>query len=353
MKILNSDVMRLIIAGILALSARPALAQQPIEVKVVVVTMFELGADMADRPGEFQYWVERAGFDRVFEFPQGWRNLRMNQDGVLLLCTGVGTAKAAASVMALGLDPRFDLRRAYWVVAGIAGIDPEDGSTGSAAWAEWIVDGDLAHELDAREVPADWPTGYVPLRKTKPYELPRYSEEGSVIHLDPALVDWAFRLTRAVPLDDSPQLRAHRGKYGSHAAAQMPPGVLKGDVLSASTFWHGRKLSEWANQWVKYHTEGLGNYVMTAMEDSGTLQSLAFLDAAARVDKRRVLVLRTASNFDQQRDGLTATESLAENEVVGSYSAFLPALEAAYRVGIVVVNELVRGWSQFRDRMPN
>ena len=29
--------------------------------------------------------------------------------------------------MALGLDPRFDLSKAYWVVAGIAGIDTEEG----------------------------------------------------------------------------------------------------------------------------------------------------------------------------------------------------------------------------------
>ena len=50
------------------------------------------------------------------------------------------------------------------MVAGIAGIDPEDGATGSAAWAEWVVDGDLGHEIDAREIPSDWPTGYIPLR---------------------------------------------------------------------------------------------------------------------------------------------------------------------------------------------
>jgi purine nucleoside permease len=35
--------------------------------------------------------------------------------------------------MALGLDPRFDLTKAYWLVAGIAGIDPADGSLGCAA----------------------------------------------------------------------------------------------------------------------------------------------------------------------------------------------------------------------------
>ena len=35
--------------------------------------------------------------------------------------------------MALGMDPRFDFSDAYWLVAGIAGIDPEDASIGSAA----------------------------------------------------------------------------------------------------------------------------------------------------------------------------------------------------------------------------
>src|ERR1700676_679697 len=150
-----------------------AAAEKPIPVKVVVVTMFERGADTGDEPGEFQYWVERSKLNRVMPFPQGYHDLRMNRDGVLGVLTGVGTAKAAASIMALGLDPRFDLTKAYWLVAGIAGVDPDDASLGSAAWAEYVVDADLAHEIDAREIPADWKTGYVPLRKSVPYEKPR------------------------------------------------------------------------------------------------------------------------------------------------------------------------------------
>src|ERR1700694_1149623 len=76
--------------------------KQPIAVKVVVVTMFERGADTGDEPGEFQYWVEREKLDRIHRFPQGYRDLRMNRQGVLGIVTGVGTAKAAASIMALG-----------------------------------------------------------------------------------------------------------------------------------------------------------------------------------------------------------------------------------------------------------
>src|SRR5476651_1790423 len=142
--------------------------QGKIPVKVVVVTMFENGADEGDTPGEFQFWVERLPLNHVIPFAQGYRALRYNAEKqVLGICTGMGTARSAASIMALGMDPRFDLSKAYWMVAGIAGIDPEDGSVGSAVWSEWLVDGDLAHEIDPREAPADWKTGYFPLSTSK------------------------------------------------------------------------------------------------------------------------------------------------------------------------------------------
>ena len=332
-------------------AADPALAPStPIPVKIVVVAMFEPGEDTGDVPGEYQYWVEREKLDRIYPFPQGNHNLRMNSDGVLGVLTGVGTARATASIMALGLDPRFDLSHAYWLVAGIAGIDPADGSLGSAAWAEWVVDGDLAHEIDAREIPSGWKTGYVPLRKAVPYQQPRTGDNGIVFHLNPALVDWAYQLTRDTPLPDNDQIKARRMQF-DQPNAQRPPFVMKGDELSASTFWHGKLMDQWANDWVDYQTGGKGHFVMSGMEDTGTLQSLTFLARAGRVDLDRVLVLRTASNYDQQRRGITATESLAETQVV-KYSAYLPSLEAAYRVGDVVVRNVVLHWGRYHDQLP-
>lgn len=126
-----------------------AFAQNRIPVKVVVVTMFEQGDDTGDAPGEFQKWVEREHLDRVLSAGAGYHQLRMNKDGVLGMVTGIGTAKAAASVMALGMDSRFDLTKAYWLVAGIGGGDPADVSLASVVWATHVVDGDLAYEIDA------------------------------------------------------------------------------------------------------------------------------------------------------------------------------------------------------------
>jgi len=337
-------------AFLLVLAAAAAAAERPIPVKVVVVAMFERGADTGDEPGEFQFWVERNHLDRIIPFPQGYHDLRMNQDGVLGVLTGVGNSKSAASIMALGLDPRFDLRKAYWLVAGIAGVDPADASLGSAAWAEWVVEGDLGHEIDAREIPGGWKTGYVPLRKSVPYEQPRTAMDGETYHLNAGLADWAFNLTRNVPLMDNEAMQKERKQF-PNPNAQRPPFVLKGDTLSSSTFWHGKLLSQWANDWVSYLTDGKANYVTTAMEDTGTLQSLTFLARAGRVDRNRVMVLRTASDFDQQRPGQTAAESLAQNKI-GKYTGYLPALEAAWRVGNTVVAELVKNWAKYAGETP-
>ena len=325
-----------------------AAAKGPIPVKVVVVTMFERGADTGDEPGEFQFWVERNKLDRVLPFPQGYHDLRMNDKGLLGVLTGVGTAKAASTIMALGLDPRFDLTKAYWVVAGIAGVDPLDASLGSAAWAEYVVDGDLGHEIDAREIPKDWKTGFVPLRKSVPYEQPKGADNGEMYRLNPAIVDWAFRLTKDMKLPDDDKMRAEREQFTS-PAARRPPFVLKGDTLSSSTFWHGKLLSDWANDWVKYHTEGKGNYVTTGMEDTGTLQSLTFLARAGRVDLNRVLVLRTASDYDQPVPGHSPAESLDQNKTSG-YTGYYPALESAWRVGHAVVEKILSDWPEYRDR---
>jgi len=183
----------------------------PIHVKVVVVSMFEVGEDTGDVPGEYQLWVEREHLDKIIPLPAGYHHVRMNRYGVLGLLTGVATAKAAASVMALGLDPRFDLSKAYWVIAGIGGGDPADVSLGSAVWANHVIDGDIAYEIDAREIPADWPTGFVPLRKGTPYEQPVKTQlDGEAYTLNQDLVAWAYQLTRNVPLADTDEMRATR-----------------------------------------------------------------------------------------------------------------------------------------------
>jgi purine nucleoside permease len=338
----------------MVLSIMPLLTvAEPIPIKVVVVSMFEYGEITGDRPGEFQFWAERFPLEKSLPFSAGEFDLRLSEDGVLGICTGGGIANATASVMALGMDNRFDVSNAYWLVAGIAGADPEDLSLGSAAWAKFVIDGDLLIQIDAREIPDEWAYGIIPLGGDKPAKVESDLSNGWTVDtikfaLNDSLVDWAYRLTRDVVIPKSNGLAEFRAQFVDNPNAMKPPFVTIGDTLSSSTYWHGHHLNHWANDWVKLYSEQQGNFMTSNMEDSGTMTALHRLARVNKVDKDRVLILRTASNFTVPPPGKAATWSAtAEYPDKG-----LAALEAAYRVGSVVVKELVANWDKYQNELP-
>ena len=332
----------------------PALAadeKQPI--KVVVVAMYEIDEASGDAPGELQYWVERLQLDDRLPFPLGETDLFLNDDGVLAFVTGGGIPNATASIMALGQDPRFDFSKTYWLIAGVAGGDPLDLSLGSAAWARHVVDGDLAYEIDAREIPEDWPYGLFPLGSKEPVSSPNDLYPGWTLDtisfsLHSGLVDWAYSITRDLELGDTDNLADYRGLYEGFPHAQEPPFVTIGDTLSSSTYWHGKKLNQWANDWLHVYAGVDANFMTTNMEDSGTMTALHRLSRTGLVDADRILVLRTVSNYTMQPPGKTAVWS----KTTPYPDRGRPALESAFLVGNTVVQALLANWSQYEHRLP-
>ena len=232
-------------------------ARQPI--RVVIAAMYELGEARGDAPGELQFWVERLPLERSVPFPMGESALYLNDEGVMAVLLGGGIPNATATIMALGADPRFDLSNAYWLIAGVAGGDPTDMSLGSAAWARHVVDGDLAYEIDAREIPEDWPYGFFPLGSNRPATSIEGISTGWTLDtisfsLNTQLVDWAYSITRDLVLEDAHRvllniancLTATRWHKRHHF-------VTVGDTLSSSTYWHGRILNQWANDWLRLY----------------------------------------------------------------------------------------------------
>ena len=324
----------------------------PLPVRVVVVTMFEIGDDTGDRAGEFQLWKERRNLTKVLPF-HGWRDLHYDPvDELLVIVTGIGTARSASAVMALGMDDRFDLSKAYWLVVGIAGIDPKDAPVGSAVWAEYLVDGDLGHHIDAREIPEEWPFGYFPRYTMGPFDPDRPEPTGELYRLNSGLAEWAFQLTKDIEIPDDPSVPQERALYTEHPNAQGKPVVLKGDHIAALTFWHGELLNDWANQLVEYWTDGKGNMVTSGMEDTGTYLSLTWLDKIERVDKDRVMVLRTGSNYTMQPPSRTAAENLLKETKGYKYAGLEVAVEAGYKVGSRVVDEVVSNWHIYETSVP-
>ena len=320
--------------------------EEPLLIKAVVVTMFEHGAPTGDRPGEMQLWVERYPFSQMLPFEGGVRPLWYSADGVLLICTGGGIANATASILALGVDARFDLSEAYWVIAGIAGGDPLDVSLGSAVWARQVVDGDLAYEIDAREIPDDWPYGLLPLGATRPVRPGEpigdgWSVDTVSFQLNEVLVTRIYEATKDIRLPVSESAEKLGALYKGYPRAQEIPRVRLGETLAASTYWHGEKLNEWANDWVVVQSDASKNFMTSNMEDSGTLTAIRRLDQMRRADFDRVLVLRTVSNFTMPPPGKSAAWSATSPYP----DAGMQAIEAAYIVGSAAVKTLLQDWA--------
>jgi purine nucleoside permease len=330
-----------------------AKAPRPIEVRVVIVTTWEAYKDGVDQLGELHAWQTR-WLKTALPFPTGLHALQYDPDThVLALLTGMATARAAASVMALGSDPRFDLTHAYWIVAGTAGVDPKVASAGSAAWARFVVDGDLMQELDPRDAPAEWPTGAVPNGKIRPYETPRppvFNDDGNMAYaLNRKLVDWAYQTSKGTSLLDDDATQALRAPYSGPGG--RPPIVLEGDGLMSARFWYGDRMNDWARRWVDYWTDGKGQFVMSAEEDTGILQALTFLSRPKKVDLSRVLVLRAASDYTLAPPGVTAAAFL-EMENAQNFPGTPGALENLYRVAGPVARALAEDWGHTRDHVP-
>ena len=175
----------------------------PVEIRVVVVTAFEIGEDTGDTPGEFQAWAEE--LPETLPFPLGFRHLRYDpRRKILAISTGTGTNRAATSTLALGLDPRFDFSHAYWLVAAIAGVNPDEASTGSAAWiGDVLTRTALASSIHARFGPDGRPAISAGTRGD---------------------------LSTAAVLPDNDALRSIREPYAGYPNAVKPTFVLTGEV---------------------------------------------------------------------------------------------------------------------------
>jgi purine nucleoside permease len=336
-----------------------------IPIKVIIVAGFEVGEDTGDAPGEFQFWAEREGLTQKIAILKRAHPLCHNEKGLYGIVGGNSNDKDLSPngeielITALCLDPRFDLRKTYWIVDGIAGIDPAVGPMGSAVWAENVVDGDALREIDDRQLPAGWPYGLFAIGTKGPGQLPTSAPEKgggwggaaliySMNHpLNGALARWAFNASKDVKLVDSPEMAAWRKRYTGYPLAQGSPKVMMGDALGSIRYWHGASRTQWARDWVRMWTGNKGTFATTSMEAQTFTGSLMHMADEGYLDFSRVMVLRTASNYCTPPPGEDVLTTIGD-ESLGTHAA----LEAAYRAGSVVAHELLDHWDRYENATP-
>ena len=315
----------------------------PLEVKVLIINMFGLEAGP---------WLDALKPIReipVPGLPSDYPVVKCTADAVCEMVTGMGYANAAASMTAVLYSGAFDLRRSYMVIAGIAGIDPERGTIGSAAWARYLVDGGIAHEIDAREMPHDWQAGYFGVLTDGPGQLPRIEYRTEVFRLDEALLQEALSLSKSVVLEDSEDLRAYRRHYPG-APANQPPAVIQCDTLSSDTWWAGDRLGERARRWTHLLTGGKGVYCTSQQEDNATLNALTRGSQSGLVDLKRIAVLRSASDFDRPYPHQGALESLQAQRALSDAGRVSAA--NLVHAAMPLVEEIARHWESWQRGVP-
>jgi purine nucleoside permease len=257
--------------------------------------------------------------------------------------TGQAEINAASSLTALILSPAFDLRKTYFLLAGIAGISPRLGTLGSVAFSRYAVQVALQYEFDAREKPLNFPSGYIPQGTTGPSIYPQFIYGTEVFELNDALRQQAITFAKTARLNDTSSAQAYRAKYKlnpSYASGAAPPSVIACDSATADTFWTGNLLAAEFESTVQLFTNGSGKYCTTQQEDNGALEALLRGAVAGRVDFGRIIEMRTGSDFDRPAPGMSAADNLFDGQNAG-FSASILNIHLA---GAKVVDGIVAGW---------
>ncbi|KAM3469276.1 hypothetical protein MY5147_007174 [Beauveria neobassiana] len=321
-----------------------AVAADTITPKVMIVSMFA---------PEAQAWYhnfERSGLGNLsaLDIPSRglsrlFPSISCTQDAsVCHVTVGEGEINAAASAMALLLSPVFDLRETYFLLGGIAGVNPHRGTLGSVAFARYAVQVGLQYEVDPRSAPDDWDTGYISYGSDRPHQYPSIVYGSEVFELNAKLRDAAYDLASTATLDDADNARALGAQYAA-ASAAAPPGLVKCDVTTSDVYFVGDKLAQEFDTTTRIWTNGTGAYCMSAQEDNAILEVLVRGAADRLVDFARIVLLRAGANFDRPPPGVPIRDFMAEAAAQPGQAI---AAQNMYSAGVQVVGGIVRGWDE-------
>ncbi|KAJ5086169.1 hypothetical protein N7532_010940 [Penicillium argentinense] len=324
-------------------SAAVGAQANPIAPKVFIVSMFEPEAEAWWNIPEFNLLAHNIS---VPGLSPTYPDVHCSEDyEICQLITGEAEINAAVTVASVAFSPQFNLTQTYFFVAGIAGVNPKRTTTGSATFARYAVQVALQYEFDIRELPSNYSTGYVPLGSQYPNQYPTLIYGTEVFEVNANLRSIAAGFARRANLSDSATARAYRPHYktpsGLYKAATLPPSIVECDTATSDVYYSGNLLATAFENTTKLFTNGTGDYCSSAQEDNATLEVLLRSSVHNLTDFSRIIVMRTASDFDRPYPGSTATHNLFESSVQGGFEL---ALENIYRAGIEVVQGILKEW---------
>jgi purine nucleoside permease len=248
------------------------------------------------------------------------------------------------------LSPLFDLRKTYFLISGIAGVNPKHATINDVAFAKYAVQVALQYEIDARELPQGYGTGYIPQGTHYPGDYPSSIYGTEVFEVSESLRDVAVKFASTAKMSDTNVSAAYRQHYAANSTiarslyskALQSPKVISCDVVTSDVYFSGDLLAESFENTTTLFTNGSGTYCMTAQEDNAILGAMVRAAKGKLMDFARVIVMRAGTNFDRPYPGSDCLDNLFSV----SQGAFQSSLYNLYLAGSPVVTGILAGWGQ-------
>lgn len=171
----------------------------------------------------------------------------------------IAEINAACTITALVHSPLFDLTTTYFLIAGIAGVNPEVATISGVSLQRYTVQVALQYEFDAREIPDNWTTGYFAQGSYAPGEYPESIYGTEVFEFNENLRQLAYGFASKAVLNDSAEAVAYRALYANdsaYAAGTMPPSVILCDGATSDVYYSGQLLGQALGDYLTLVTNG-------------------------------------------------------------------------------------------------
>ncbi|KAG7842291.1 hypothetical protein KL942_001029 [Ogataea angusta] len=259
--------------------------------KVMIINMFDYEAEPFLEEFGLVHNVTIPGLSPIYPEVHCNRNYSICE-----VITGEGEINAASTMTALALNPLFDLAETYFLIAGIAGISPEQGTLGDVTFARFAVQ-ILEYEVDARQMPSNWTTGYFSYGTTNSTQYPTEWYGTEIFEVNEALRDRALELAQKTDLFNGTARNAEFRALYDYAPANRTPKAIACDTLTSDTYWFGSDFDEAFSNYTDLITNGTATYCTTQQEDNATLEALMRAAQYGLVDFSRIVIMRSASDF--------------------------------------------------------
>lgn len=118
------------------------------------------------------------------------------------------------------------------------------------------------------------------------------------------------------------------------------------DTVTTNQFWSGSLLAESMSNYTQLLTNGSATYGTSQQNDNAALEALLRSAALSRTDFGRIILMRSASNFDRP----SKNETILQNLLYEQSGALESSLQNMVSVGVEIIGNILVNWDTIFEK---